>query len=289
MNVPYNLDVLRQSNKKLVRLTSIDRIGNDPAAPPQTNSQPTNHQISFNSTGFELTTVKKISLTKFSTNNLFYNVPSYANSFELILYGPSPPEVSFIIRLPVGYYDAVSLAALVQSNVRAQTGLSTFLCTFNTTTYRFSMDSGNAGIGINLGFAVVNPATGLYAQTLLFNMGYSYIPFGVGQVLTAPSMPNLNIQNVIITSTKLGSQKSYKSNSNNSSVQITQLLSVSLAQTPYGATVSYESSDAGQRSDILYAIDQQLDTIDIQLRNETDNILESDFTNNNTIEFTIYY
>jgi hypothetical protein len=292
-NCPDNLDILKDYNKKLVRLSSSTRTNNNKSY-DERNSFPTSYQISFTSTGQELNKIKKISLIMFSTNNMFYNVASYNNTMQ-ISYSGSVTGL-FLVSVPVGYYNATQLATVITSYVVANCpDLPQFVCTFDVNTYKFSLNSGNSSILLTITDAIVNPSTRQYINTLAYNMGYTYFPYGAPpsitalQVLTANTLPTLNIQNIYIFSDKLASAKSFRSDSSNRSIQGNELLNVSLATTPYGATINYTSTDAGQKTDIIYPIELQLDTIDIQLLNDSGNVLECDYNNNNVFEFMIYY
>ena len=292
-NCPPDLSILKQFNKKLVRLSSSTRTNNNSSF-DERNSFPTNYQISFTSTGQELNKIKKISLIMFSTNNLFYNVASYNNAMQ-IAYSGSVSGL-FMIRITPGYYNATQLASAITAYVVANCpDLPLFVCTFDVNTYKFSLNSGDPSILLTITNAIINPNTQQYINTLAYNMGYTFFPYGAPpsitalQILTANTLPNLNIQNIYVFSDKLASSKSFRSDASNRSIQGNELFNISLATTPYGATVNYTSTDAGQKTDIIYPIELQLDTIDIQLLNESGNVLECDYNNNNVFEFMIYY
>lgn len=292
MNNPPDLSVLKQFNKKIVRVGSSTRTNNSSSF-SETNDLPTNYTVSFNSTGQELSKIKKIGMTMFSTNNLFYNVASYNSRMILLCGGGFVGEV--VINITPNFYNATELAAAITAYVVANyPSLPSFTCTFSTTTYLFTLDSGDAGTVMRITNKVVNPVSNSYINTLAYNLGYTYFPFGnpgftPSQTLVANSLPSLNIQNIYIFSDKLASTKAFRSDYNNRSVQGNELIAISLHDIAYGSTVNFTSTGSNEKGTIIYPIELQLDTIDIQLLNESGNVLECPYNNNNILEFTIYY
>lgn len=276
-----NLDYLADYNKTLIVLSSADKTSN--------SASNTDFSISFNSNGQALNKVKKISLSNFSCNNLFYNVASYSNIMELYYY-PLAVETRLFIVVPVGYYNATTLCAYIQAFVRANTSMAGFTCVFDTTTYYVTMSSNDPMSPINIGAGIINPSfRRRYEGTLAWNLGYTEVPYGISESLTAQSYPSLNLQNVYLYSTKIGSVKSYMSNGIGQSTVSNQILSIPLNTTPYGGTVSWISSGSNQRGDLFYSVEQQLDTLDFQLRNEWGNVLETQANNFINLEFLVYY
>ena len=292
MNNPPDLSILKDFNKKIVRIGSSTRTNNAPTF-TEFNDLPTNYTVSFNSTGQELSKIKKIVIKMFSTNNLFYNVASYNNRLEIEYSGSVSGK--FLIQVNPSYYNAQELATAITDYVLANCpSLPLFTCSFNTSTYFFTMDSGDPAISLTITDLIKNPASNQYINTLAYNMGYTYFPYGshaalANQVLKANSLPNLNIQNIYVFSDKLASTKAFRSDANNRSIQGNELISIALYNIPLGGTVYYTSTGSNEKGTIIYPIELQLDTIDIQLLNETGNILECPYSNNNIMEFTIYY
>jgi hypothetical protein len=283
MQVSSNLDNLREYNKVAIVLTSADKT-----AGAESN---TRFSIPFTSTSQALSRIKKIGVSSYSSNNLFYNVASYNNKFELIWYEEGVgPTFYQLITIPVGYYNATELAAIIQDTVVASVpALPNFTCVFDLITLRFTFDGGDPLYTISLSPAVTNNAFSSRQEgTLAYNLGF-LLPYPAGLTITAQNIPNLNIQNVFIYSMRLANQKAYRSNANDKSVLTNFLLSVPLAIAPYGGIVSYVSTGLNERGTVYYNTEQQLDTIDILLLNEYGNQLELPINANVNIEFMIYY
>jgi hypothetical protein len=271
----------RDYNQVLVKLNSCDRTQ------PETSTN-SNFNISFTSTGNAINKVKKISVSTVSTNNLFYNVPSTANQFVINWTDGINPQ-SFKVTIPVGYYNAIALAAIVQQSVRDQTALVDFSCVFDVVNYVFVCNSGNGALTISIGGVVTNPGTNTFCGTLLYNMGYTVQPTPYALELTAPSLPSLNIKNIFLFSQRLASAKSYLSNDNNRSAPANEMLSIGLGNIVYGGTVCYVSTGSDVRGTITYNYETPFDTIDFQVRDEWGCIVESPFNNTLTIELKANY
>jgi hypothetical protein len=281
--VSPTLDELRIYNKQLIRLNSLDKIYG--------SASNNDFSISFASCGQSLSKVKKIGISNISFNNLFNNVASYNNSFSITYTDQTTTiPITIIVSIPQGYYNATLLAAAIQASVVLDAPeIPNFVCTFDTTTFRFSMDSGDPNYFIVLNDAVKNPVSNQNPGTLLYNIGWTVLPFGNTQAITAPYIPSLNLQNVYIFSEKLSSGKSYRSNNGNSSILGNQLLSIPLYNTVYGGTCNWISSGNNERGTIIYNIEQQLDQIDMVLLGDYGNVLESPENSPVMIEFIIYY
>lgn len=282
MQVDYNLSGLASYNKVNVVITSADRTRQD-----ETNTRFT---IPFMSTSEALSRIKKIGISSFSCNNLFYNVASYNRTFQLIWYADVGPTFYQDIVIPIGYYNATELAAAIQAQVIAVVpALPDFVCVFDIPTLRFIMESGDPTYTISISPAIFNNAfSNRQEGTLAWNMGFSQ-PYPAGLSITAQNIPNLNVQNVYIYSVRLANQKAYRSNANNNSVLTNFLISIPMGTIPYGGTVNYVSTGSNERGTVCYNVEQQLDTIDLLLSNEFGNQLELPPNASVSFEFILYY
>ena len=271
----------RNYNQVLIKLNSCDRTQ------PETSTN-SNFNISFTSTGNAINKVKKISVSTVSTNNLFYNLPSTANQFVINWTDGINPQ-SFKVTIPVGYYNATALAAIVQESVRNQTALADFSCVFDVVNFVFVFNSGDAALTISVGGVVVNPGTNNFCGTLLYNMGYTVQPTPYALELTAPSLPSLNVKNIFLFSQRLASAKSYQSNDNNRSIPANEMISIPLGNVVYGGTINYLSTGSDVRGTITYNYETPFDTIDFQIRDEWGCIVESPPNNTLTIELKANY
>lgn len=282
MQVPSNLSELRDYNKVSIVLTSADKT-----SAQQSN---TRFSIPFTSTGQALSRIKKIGVSSFSCNNLFYNVASYNRTFQLIWFGVGTPTFYQNIVVPIGYYNATELAALIQAQVIADVpALPNFVCVFDIPSLRFMMESGDPFLTISISPEIINNAfSNRQEGTLAWNMGFQ-LPYPAGINITAQNIPNLNVQNAYIYSVRLASQKAYRSNANDNSVMTNFLISIPLGTTPYGGTANYVSTGLNERGTVYYNVEQLLDSIDILLLNEYGNQLELPPNASVSLEFMIYY
>ena len=282
MQTDYNLDYLRVYNKQLIVLNSSNKV-NDA-------DTPTNFTLSFAGNTGQTTKIKKIDLTSISFNNLFNNISNYNNSL-VISYTPfpSPSGQSVVVTVPSGYYNATQLAIAIQDYVVTNIpALSAFTCTFDTTTFLFSMSSNDANTTIQITPNVTNPATNNLEGTLAYNLGFVNLPTADAVTLDATILPNLNIQNVYIYSVKLANARSFKNNSKYQSTTSNQLISIPLSTTPLGATCNWLASGS-ERGITVYPIENTLDYVDFSLRNEYGNVLQTQPNSNTSIEFSVYY
>lgn len=280
-NDPFFNQDQRSYNQTLIKLNSCDRT----QAATTTNN---NFNISFTSTGNAVNKIKKISISTVSTNNLFYNVPTTANKFVINWTDGVSPQ-SFMVTIPVNYYNSIALATQIQQSVREQTALADFSCVFDVVNYVFVFNSGDPGLTISVGGVVVNSGTNNFCGSFLYNIGFTSQPTPYDLELTAPSLPSLNIKNIFLFSQRLASAKSYRSNDNNRSTIANEILSIPLGNVVYGGTINYISSGSDIRGSLFYAIETQLDTIDFQIQDEYGCILESPTNNTVTIEFKAFY
>jgi len=272
--------------------TSLIYINSADKTPSSVSS--TNFSISFGSVGPALSHVKKLTFSSFTTNNLYYNVGSYNNTLGLYYRQISPPgpSVPAYIIVPPNYYNATDLAAMIQLTGRANIpALPNMTCTFDKTTYKFTLTSGDANFYLIIAPVILNGGFAARLEgALAWNMGFSSLPSQEDTSITAPSIPSLNIQNVYIYSSKLAPIKGYRSNNQLSSNQTNLLLSVPLNTTCYGATVNWLSvGGSNQRGDTIYSADNQLDQIDFKLCDQYGNVLESQPNNNVYMEFIVHY
>lgn len=281
-----NLDYTRDYNTSLIYLNSVDKT-------PSSVSN-TNFYISFLSGNFALTKIKKLTFTSFSTNNLFNNIASYNNTLGLYYQEnsvPSPSVPAYII-VPPSYYNATQLASVIQATARANYPLlMNMTCTFDTTTYKFSLYSGDPNIDLIIAPVVLNQGFSPRQEgSLSWLMGFTSLPTAQAPTITANTLPQLNIQNIYLFSSKLSQNKSFRTNNQQSSTQTNLLLSFPLDTVAYGATVNWLSvGGENQRGDLYYSIENQMDQIDFILRDEFGNILESPPNNTVKMEFIVHY
>jgi hypothetical protein len=286
MQIGSSLGYTRDYNQSTLFLNSADKT---PGSPSQTN-----FSISYASQGRALQQIKQLSFTRFSTNNLYNNIASYNNTLGLYYQQQEPPgpSVPAYAIVPPGYYTATMLAATIQETVRANfVDLNNFTCVFNTTTYKFTLGSGNPNLALLIAPVVLSGGfTPRLEGALAYLMGFTSLPTAENSTITANTLPQLNIQNIYIYSSKLAPVRSYRSTNQQTSNQSNLLLSVSLATTGYGATVSYEKigGDNG-RTETFYSIENSMDLCDFRLCDQYGNILECPPNNNSYFEFVAHY
>ncbi len=281
------LDYAKDYNRSLIYITSADKT-------PSSKSN-TDFNISFFSGDTNLMKVKKFTLSSFSTNNLFNNIGLYNNTLGLYYQeiDPPGPSVPAYIVVPPGYYNATQLASSIQSIARSTYPLLiNMTCVFDTTTFKFSLYSGDANI--NLIIAPVIYGGGFEPRlegALAYIMGFSTLPTLTNPTITANTLPQLNIQNIYLFSSRLSQNRNYRTNNNQGSTQTSLLLSIPLNTTAYGAGVNWLQMAGGenQRSDLYYSMDTQISQLDFSLRDQYGNILECPNNNNVNLEFIIQY
>ena len=286
MQTGMNLSSTKDYDTSLIYINSADKT------PSSVSS--TDFQISFGSVGYALAHVKKLTFSSFSTNHLFYNVATYNNTLGLyyVQVAPPGPSVPAYIVVPPNWYTATSLAAMIQATGRANIpALVSMTCTFDTTTYKFTLTSGDANYNLIIAPVVLNGGfDGRLQGALAWNIGFTSLPTAEATSLTAPSLPSLNIPNIYLYSSKLAATKSYRSNNQQSSNQTSLLQSFPLNTTTYGATVNWLNvGGSNQRGDNIFSIDYQLDQIDFKLCDQYGNVLQSQPNNNVYIEFIVHY
>jgi hypothetical protein len=118
-------------------------------------------------------------------------------------------------------------------------------------------------------------------------MGFDQLtPTAATQI--ARSLPNLNILNIYIYSVRLANNKSWRGDGINRAVPSNLLLSVPLTAA-YGCINNWISTGLNERGTIIYPREEQVSTIDIQLCNEWGNVLQTELSSNNYLEFLVYY
>jgi len=280
--IPNNLQGTKDYNTSLIFLNSADKtldsVSNN------------NFNISFASTGNALSKVKKLTMTSFSTNNLFNNVASYNNIFPLYYRFQGGPSVPVLPTPTPGYYNATQLCAILQAYVRDLTPMAAFTCVFDTTTFLITIASNDPDYELTLSNDVLNGGFRRRLEgALAYNMGFVTLPRS-GVSITADSLPQLNQQTIYIYSTKLASVKGYRSNGANSSTMTNLLISIPIYDVAYGCIINWLSvGGSNQRGDTLYAIENQLDNLDFKLCDQYGNVLEAPLNNNITMEFFSHY
>ena len=233
------------------------------------------------------TNVVKLDVNYFSVSNVFFNVASYNNKFELSIYDINigPPVSQYSVEITAGYYNATQLAAKIQAVLRAlDTRLQALKFVYDTNSKRFATSTeafqyycdmeayrGNLNrIGNNFLWLIgANTSTNVYR-------------IGVNTTET-PFPTNLQgASTVYLCSRKLATTKSIQElidNGNSvTSTVANEVMSVGI-DSEYGFQTTYYNNGSS-RGMYTYSSGFILDQIDIQLRDEWNNILESDRPNN---------
>ena len=120
-------------------------------------------------------------------------------------------------------------------------------------------------------------------------MGFTSLPTAQSNSLIAPSLPSLNIQTIYVTSVRLATARSWKSDGFSRAIPSNQLISIPLINIQYGCIANWISSGGNERCIIVYPREEQISTLDFQLRDSFGNVLESEPNANVAIEFFVYY
>ena len=287
MQTGSDLEYTRDYNTSLIYMNSSDKSPNSVSN--------TNFYINFIAPNHELNKIKKLTFSSFTVNNLFNNVASYNNTLGLYYQQitPAGPSVPAYIVVPTGYYNATQLAAIIQLTARANFPvLANMTCVFDTTTYKFTLTSGDANFNLIIAPVVLNAGFEPRLQgALAYNMGFTILPTAESISITADTLPQLNIQNIYLYSSKLSQNKSFRTNNQQAGTQTNLLLSFPLYNIPYGASCNWLQTGGGHnlRGDLTYAVENQMNQIDFTLRDEYGNILESPANNNIKMEFMVQY
>lgn len=234
-----------------------------------------------------LTNVVKLDVNYFSVSNVFFNIASYNNKFELSIYDVNigPPVSQYSVEIALGYYNATELAAELQRVLRAlDTRLQAITIVYDTTLQRFITSTNVFQYYVDLEAyrGNLNRTGNNFLWLIGANTTTNVYRIGVGNTST-PYPTNLQgATTVYLTSRKLATTKSIQELiDNNNSVTSTvanEVMSIGI-DSEYGFQTTYYNNGSS-RGMYTYSSGFILDQIDIQLRDEWNNILESDRPNN---------
>jgi len=245
-----------------------------------------------------LTNVVKCDLNYVNIANVFHNVASYNNKFELSIYDISigVPVAQYTVFVNVGYYNATELAAELERVIRAidtrlqgttiiyQTTLKRFITSTNVFQYfcdieGFRENSNNIGNNFLWLFGA-NISTNVYR-------------IGVSNTIT-PQPPNLyGATTVYICSRKLATTKSILelmdgAPGNVSSTIANEIMSIGI-NSAYGVYQTYYNNGS-LRGMNTFSSGFIIDEVDLQFRDQWNNILESDRQLNPIdLNFKVFY
>ena len=244
-----------------------------------------------------LSNVVKCDLNFVNIANNFHNVASYNNKFELSIYDISvgPPVAGYTVFVNVGYYTATELAAEVQRVLRAidsrllattivyDTTLKRFLTATNNVQYFCDME-GFQGNSNNFG----NNFLWLFGANISTNV------YRIGNNnTTTPNATNLyGATTVYICSRKLATTKSIlelmNGNGNVVSTIANEIMSVGI-NSSYGVYQTYYNNGS-LRGMNTFSSGFIIDEVDLQFRDQWNNILESDRPLNPIdLNFKVFY
>ena len=283
-----NFNELKNYNRSTIRYdTSCRSRLSDPN---------TNCILNFNNALPQLNNVVAISINMVSFMNNFYNVASYNNRMIFEIYDPSNaiPITDYEVVVPVGYYNAVQLATVLQTLIRALNPiLSSLTVTYLSSVKRFQFDVNNATTAISI---FISPSSNSYVSSLLYLLGIDLTGLPLANpILTTTKLPNLNGATIIyINSSKLTNNKTIKNDiltenilRSTSSKSISELISIPI-NTVYGAYQEW-ADNGSKKGQIFYSTPQNIDTIDIKITDAFGNILETDSDSPIVITFQTQY
>jgi len=230
-----------------------------------------------------LTNVVKADVNYVSVSNVFHNVASYNNKFQISIYDINigPPVTQYSLEMPVGYYNSTELAATLQAGLRAiDVRLQATTIVYDTVIQRFITATNASQYFVDLEAFIGN--RNRYANNFLWlfgaNVQTNVYRIGVGNT-TTPFPTNLyGATSVFLCSRKLATTKSVFSLIDNSDKKTSTIGNEIMAigiNSAYGVHETYynNGSDRGLNS---FSTGFVLDEVDIQLVDEFNNVLESD-------------
>lgn len=265
---------IKAYNTANLRLSTVFRTNNrDPD---------TNCIIQLNQSRL-LTNVVKVDVQYMNICNVFYNIASYCNKFELQIFDISigPPVSFYSMECPVGYYSATQLAAKMQEILRGiDVRLQALTYLYNTTTERFEAASNVAQYycrllpieSLNLNYLGNNFLWLIGAEPRLYQ--------SITQNPTSTPYPtNLTgATSIYLCSRKLATTKSVfesmDENTNVTSIVGNEVMAVGI-NSPFGVYQTYynQGSDRGIN---IFSTGFTLDEVDIKIVDQFNNVLESD-------------
>jgi len=245
-----------------------------------------------------LTNVVKCDLNYVNIANVFHNVASYNNKFELSIYDINigPPVTQYTVFVNVGYYNATELAAEVQRVLRAidtrlqattivyDATLKRFITSTNVFQYYCDME-GFRGNSNNVG----NNFLWLFGADVKTNIHR----IGVGNTTTRDP-PNLyGATTIYICSRKLATTKSILELmngvvGNTTSTIANEIMSIGI-NSAYGVYQTYYNNGSNRGMN-TFSAGFIIDEVDLQFRDQWNNILESDRQLNPIdLNFKVFY
>jgi len=242
--------------------------------------------------------IVKLNLNYVTICNNFYNVASYNNTFYLLVNSGAGNTVNKI-TVPVGYYDATALAALLQT--LCVPFAPTLTITYSETLKRIVFNTNDAGTTILLNPDTLSANFNYLGNNFLYLIGApvdggGYSATNVPSPL--PSPPALfGATSVYIVSNKLVTARSILNvllpddNEINRSLQsqnASEIMALGITS-PWGTYQTYYDNGSARG---MYVLSQglTLDTVDLKVVDQFGNVLENG-TNNTPIyySFKIFY
>tara|TARA_R110000868_G_scaffold217925_1_gene468069 strand:- start:2654 stop:3526 length:873 start_codon:yes stop_codon:yes gene_type:complete len=230
-----------------------------------------------------LTNVVKADVNYVNIANVFHNVASYNNKFEISIYDISvgPPVQQYSLEMPRGYYNATELAAVLQAGLRAiDTRLAATTIVYDTVIKRYITATNNSQYFCDL--EAFSGNANKFGNNFLWligaNVNTNVYRIGVGETIT-PFPTNLyGATSVFLCSRKLATTKSiFELIDNTDRVSSTvgnEVMAIGI-NSAYGVYQTYynNGSDRGLN---CFNTGFILDEVDLQIVDEWNNFLESD-------------
>lgn len=244
-----------------------------------------------------LSNVVKCDLNYVNIANVFHNVASYNNKFELSIYDINigPPVSQYTVFVNVGYYNATELAAEVQRVLRAiDTRLQATTIVYDTTLKRFTTSTNAFQYFCDL--EPYRENSNNIGNNFLFAFGAnisSNYRIGVGNT-TTPQPPNLyGATTVYVCSRKLATTKSILELMNGAPENVTSAIANEIMSlginSAYGVYQTYYNNGSNRGMN-TFSSGFIIDEVDLQFRDQWNNILESDRPLNPIdLNFKVFY
>jgi len=260
------------------------------------NDPDTNCVIQLNQSR-SLTNVVKCDLNYVNICNVFHNVASYNNKFELSIYDINigPPVTQYSVVIQPGYYTATELAAQLQSVIRGiDIRLQATTIVYNTTSQRYDCATNNATYFCDL--EAFRGNANKYGNNFLWLIGSNIQTnvYRIGVNTTSTPFPtNLTgATSVYIFSRKLATTKSILELMNETG-QVTSTIANEIMSfginSAYGVYQTYYNNGSNRGLN-TFSSGFIIDEVDLQFRDQWGNILESDRpVNPIDLSFKVFY
>jgi hypothetical protein len=229
-----------------------------------------------------LTNVVKVDVNYVNICNVFHNVASYNNKFELQIFdiNVGPPVTFYSMEIPVGYYTATELGVVIQAALRGiDTRLQLLTYVYDTTLERYIAASNNGTYYCRL---VPFPNNqNQFGNNFLWLIGAEPRVYQQITQFPTPTPYPTNLTgatSVYLLSRKLATTKSVFEQLDNqgrvSSIIGNEVMSIGV-NSAYGVYQTYydQGSDRGVNT---FSTGFILDEVDIKFVDEWNNVLESD-------------